>query len=274
MPAKGQGQPGAPGGDPEGDGPRIAVYEDDRAAPRVYYLDPIRLPDDAGHLPGGPSEFPDDAGGLRGYLREFTARVQQLVQQEGGCVPEEALEEILANLLHAGFAGAVITITDGGNTVRVTDQGPGIRDKERALRPGFTAAGPLVRGHIRGVGSGLPLARAALARLGGELVIEDNLDGGTVVTLSVPRLTSLPVAAVPMEELVNLGLTDRQLQALLLIVELGPVGPTRLAKELGVSPSTAYREIVPLDTARLVSTDRGGRRTVTEAGIAYLERVL
>ncbi len=57
-----------------------------------------------------------------------------------GPSPIGVFRELIENLVHASFAGVVITILDGGNTVRVSDQGPGIPDKEAALRPGFTSA--------------------------------------------------------------------------------------------------------------------------------------
>ena len=90
--------------------------------------------------------------------------------------------ELIENLVHASFAGVVITILDGGNTLRVSDQGPGIPDKDAALRPGFTSADATAKRYIRGVGSGFSVVTETLAGLGGTLEIEDNLGRGTVVT--------------------------------------------------------------------------------------------
>ena len=42
--------------------------------------------------------------------------------------------------MHASFAGVVVTILDSGNTFASATAGPGIPDKEAALRPGFTSA--------------------------------------------------------------------------------------------------------------------------------------
>jgi anti-sigma regulatory factor (Ser/Thr protein kinase) len=230
--------------------PRLAIYADDERPPHVEVL-----------------EFPADAQ----QLEQLALRVGSDIRNLGGGVPEAALREVLANLVHADYRDVTITVAQGGNVVRVSDRGPGIKDKERALRTGFTTAGPQQRALIRGVGAGLALAASALDRLGGELLIEDNLEGGTVVSLSVP---TRPSSSEPPESGSRASLSQRQLQLLLLVVELGPVGPTRLAEELGVSPSTAYREIVYLDQAGLVGADKAGRRTVTEMGLAHLEDVL
>jgi hypothetical protein len=187
-------------------------------------------------------------------------------------LPRQAVREVVDNLVHARCADPVITVLDGGNTLLVSDRGPGISEKERALLPGFTTAGDIERGTVRGVGAGLPLVREALAALEGSLEITDNLDGGTVVRLHVPDAVSPPAgapAALPFP-----SLSERQLHALLLMVELGPVGPTRLASELAVSASTAYRDLVALQDLDLVSVDGAGHRQVTESALAYIQSVL
>ena len=192
--------------------------------------------------------------------------------RDGGRLPSLAVRELVGNIAHAGVEDAVISILDGGNTLRVSDRGPGIPDKERALLPGFTTAGPRLRGTIRGVGSGLGLVRESLGAVEGTLEIDDNLAGGTVVTARVPRPSE--AAQVPGEGEERTTLSARQLRALLLIVELGPVGPTPLARELGISASTAYRDLVSLEEGEFVQTEQGGLRTVTEQGLTYIQTVL
>ena len=61
---------------------------------------------------------------------------------------------------------------------------------------------------------------------------------------------------------------------MLLTVELAPVGPTRVAQELGVSTSTAYRDLALLEEAGFVASGQAGHRSVTDAGLAYLDAVL
>ena len=229
----------------------MAHYTAPRVPPRVFSVD-------------GP-----DAGAV---LADAARLVEELVAREGGRLPTLALRELVGNLAHAGVQDSVISVLDGGDTLRVSDRGPGIPDKERALLPGFTTASPSLREAIRGVGSGLGLARESLASVGGTLEIDDNLGGGTVITARVPRLPQ--AEEVPGAGADGPTLGERQLRALLLIVELGPVGPTPLARELGVSASTAYRDLVWLEQGDLVQTAEGGARTITEQGLAYLQTVL
>jgi hypothetical protein len=129
----------------------------------------------------------------------------------------------------------------------------------------------MARRSIRGVGSGLSLVTEILTGLDGNLQIEDNLGRGTVVTARVRPRTDIPLAPAPVP---TYNLSDRQLRTLLLAVELAPVGPTRVAQELGVSTSTAFRDFVVLEQAGFVTSGEGGHRSVTDSGLAYLNAVL
>lgn len=201
----------------------------------------------------------------------MAAEAHAQAQAQGGRIPLVVFRELVANLVHASFSGVVITVLDGGNTVRVSDRGPGIPDKGAAVRPGFTSADAAAKNHIRGVGSGFTVIQDVLDRLQGTLEIEDNLGCGTVVTVRIPppAETHLAPATVP-----AYNLPERQLKTLLLTVELAPVGPTRIARELGVSTSTAYRDLVSLEQAGFVVCRPTGHRSVTEAGLAYLSAAL
>lgn len=128
------------------------------------------------------------------YVNLVTQKVSGAAAANGGNMPEVAVREIVENLLHAEFRGATISVYPGGNRILVADQGPGIPDKEAAIRPGFSTSNTEMRRFIKGVGSGLTVAREALEALGGSLVIEDNLHGGTVVTLTVPLAESTTLA--------------------------------------------------------------------------------
>ncbi|MBR3326199.1 MAG: MarR family transcriptional regulator [Atopobiaceae bacterium] len=142
---------------------RIAVYDDAAAAPRVVVVEPKEV---------------------RPYLEEITLQVTQLSQAQGGTIPFMVIREIVENFIHAFFMEPTISILDGGNTIRFSDQGPGIAEKERALQYGTTSATEEMRRYIRGVGSGLPYVQQYMLDKGGSLRIEDNISGGTVVTLS------------------------------------------------------------------------------------------
>lgn len=172
-------------------------------------------------------------------------------------LPPPAVREVVENLVHAGFRDAVVSVLDGGHTVRVADRGPGIPDPVRALQPGFSSAGPEARAVVRGVGGGLPLAAAMMAEAGGRLDIAGNLDGGAVVTLSAPPPDV--VAADPVcSEVARLILA--------LLLEVGDAAPERLARELGRSRAECGRELALLQHRGLVSTEPGGARRLTEAG--------
>ncbi len=143
---------------------RIAVYDDAAAAPRVVIVEPKDV---------------------RAYLEEVTATVSKLAREQGGAIPFMVIREIVENFIHAYFQSPTITILDGGNTIRFSDQGPGIQEKDLALEFGTSSATEEMRRYIRGVGSGLPYAQQYMEDKGGSLTIEDNIAGGTVVTISV-----------------------------------------------------------------------------------------
>jgi anti-sigma regulatory factor (Ser/Thr protein kinase) len=244
---------GGPG--PSGDSPRIAVYASPNSPPQV-----LTVTDQA-----------VDVASLPQVIEAVAIKAHSLASDQGGRLPLTVFRELVANLVHASFADVIVTLLDNGNTVRVSDRGPGIPDKQAALRPGFTTADASARRFIRGVGSGFSVVSELLAALGGSLSIEDNLGTGTVVTARVPPNDNNSLAPSPLP---SYNLPERQLKTLLLAVELAPVGPTRVAQELGVSTSTAYRDLVYLEEAGYVASGDSGHRSVTDQGLAYLTSVL
>jgi anti-sigma regulatory factor (Ser/Thr protein kinase) len=237
------------------DPPRIAVYADPHSAPTVVTVTDATPSEDS---------FPQ-------LIDLISARAHDLAGDQGSRLPIAVFRELVGNLVHASFEGVIITVLDGGNTLRVSDRGPGIPDKEAALRPGFTSADAAAKRYIRGVGSGFSIITETLASLGGTLDIEDNLGTGTVVTARVPNDSHSALAPAPLP---SYNLPERQLKTLLLTVELAPVGPTRVAQELGVSTSTAYRDLVSLEGVGFVISGDSGHRSVTDEGLAYLNTVL
>ncbi len=145
---------------------RIAVYDDAAAAPRVVVVEPQDV---------------------RSFLEEITATVNKLSHEQGGNIPFMVIREIVENFIHAYFQAPTITILDGGNTIRFSDQGPGIKEKNLALEYGTSSATEEMKHYIRGVGSGLPYAQQYMEDKGGSLEIEDNIAGGTVVTISTRK---------------------------------------------------------------------------------------
>ena len=153
---------------------RIAVYDERGRPPRLVIVKA------------------DSAAAL---IQAAGDRAASLVREIGGGVPGAAIREVVDNLVHAGLSGAVVTILEGGDTVRVSDHGPGIPDKDRARAPGFTAAGPREQALVRGVGAGLAIASDVMAQANGTMEIDDNLGRGTVVTLRVPPGDAHPALA-------------------------------------------------------------------------------
>lgn len=180
---------------------------------------------------------------------------------EYSSVPAIAAREVIENLVHADFAGACVSVLDDGATVRVSDFGRGIADKERALEPGYSTADARLRTIVRGVGSGLAVATAAMASAGGSLELDDNLGAGTVATLRAPA-QQRTLAATELTE------TARRLLAVL--VELGPVEPTVLAEELDAPLPVCTRELVVLEHRGLVIHHACGTRELTGAGTELL----
>ena len=57
-------------------------------------------------------------------------------------------------------------------------------------------------------------------------------------------------------------------------MELGSAGPTAIAKELGISPATAFRELVVLQDMGLIHSLGDGKRALREEGLRLLESIL
>jgi hypothetical protein len=207
--------------------------------------------------PGEPPTVADVAGDEATVIEELFARAAYACD-----VPAIAVREVIENLIHADFEGACVSIFDDGASLRVSDCGPGIPDKDRALEPGFSTACERVRGVVRGVGSGLPVAASTMEATGGTFELCDNLRGGTVVTLSVPdRAHSRP----PGQELSELAR-----QVLALLVEMAPAAPATLARELAVPLGECGRELVLLEHRGLVVRADDGARSLSTTGTELL----
>lgn len=236
--------------EPAGIGVRIAVYRDD-AVPEVIEV---------------------SASGPRSATEKLTRMVMEGVREAGGRVPEPAVREVLENLIHAEYRGVVISVL-GGGSVRVSDKGPGIPNKDRAVEFGFSGASPEAAQEIRGIGAGLGIARTAVEKVGGTLVLEDNIGGGTVATIAVPvggeavteQRVARPVKRT-LDGVPRLDISERQQKVLITVLECGEVGPSTVAEQLEISVSTAYRDLSVLEENGLVTTDEGGKRIISPLG--------
>lgn len=233
---------------------RIAVYDDKAAAPRVVLVEPKDV---------------------RAYLDEIAATVNRLAHEQGGQIPFMVMREIVENFIHAHFVAPTISIMDNGNTIRFSDQGPGIKEKNRALEFGTSSATEEMKSFIRGVGFGLPYAQQYMVEKGGSLTLEDNISGGTIVTLSTRRSKNAHIQTLPTQEetedspsitqepaayqsitlsvsekiapqLPNLVLADRAKLVLQYLSEHEWVGATELTTTFGLSTPTWSRELKSL----------------------------
>src|SRR5918993_265187 len=216
--------------------------------------------------------------------QKFTRIVSEKVRDAGGRVPEESIREVVENLIHAGYQGVVISILDGGNVVRVSDKGPGVENKNRAMEFGFSGASPEALREIRGVGAGLGFARAAAEKAGGKITIEDNIGGGTVVTISVAGEVPAAEESQAEEEsppqrrypdgVPRMNISERQQKVLITVLECGEVGPSTVADRLEISVSTAYRDLSVLEEHGLVQADESGKRLISPLGRDLVEAII
>jgi DNA-binding transcriptional ArsR family regulator len=233
---------------------------------------------------GAPEITEASAANPGSAAQKFTRIVSEKVREAGGKVPEESVREVVENLIHAGYRGVVISVFDDGNVVRVSDKGPGVQDKERAMEFGFSGASPEALGEIRGVGAGLGIARAAAEKVGGTVTIEDNIGGGTVATISVPGEGSAKEEKEPQERrppqrrypdgVPRMNISERQQKVLITVLECGEVGPSTVADRLEISVSTAYRDLSVLEEHGLVMADEAGKRLISPLGRDLVEAII
>ncbi len=234
---------------------------------------------------GGPEVSEVSASSPRSASSKFSGMVLEKVKELGGRVPEEALRELVENLIHAKFRGVVISVLEDGNVVRISDKGPGVENKARAFEFGFSGAAQEALREIRGVGAGLGLARAAAEKVGGTVTLEDNIGGGTVTTVTVGETSQVfdngnKVATPPTPQrkypdaVPKMNISERQQKVLITVLESGEVGPSTVADWLEISVSTAYRDLSVLEEHGLVTSAESGKRVITPLGRDLVEAIV
>ncbi len=207
---------------------------------------------------------------IRSYVDELTQTTYALAREQGGTIPFMVIREVVENLIHAYFSDPVVTIFPGGDTIRFADRGPGIPSKEQALEFGTTTATEAMKRYIRGVGFGLPYVRNFMDEHGGTLSVEDNLSGGTVVTLSLESPCSVETREArghpqpPLAEtLPTLSHTERDI--VIYLAEHEDVGPKELVGAFGSSAPTWSRRLSALERKGIVEKV-GQKRRLTALG--------
>lgn len=241
---------------------QIACYDDFRSAPRITEIPPNTTAE---------------------FIEQLASTTYTQAQQAGGGIPYTVIREVSENFIHAQFREIVVSIYDRGNTIRFTDQGPGIPCKEKAQMPGFSSAVEPMKRYIRGVGSGLPLVKEYLSFSHGRITIEDNLTTGAVVTISVnpdndfaertpvrPAQETPP--ARPRQSAFVPPLSDREKDILYLFMQERSLRLTDIKNELGLSPSSVHRALANLEEAGLIESV-GKIRTLTDLGSQVADRL-
>lgn len=249
---------------------RIAVYDNMKSIPRIVDLN-----------------FKD----ISNFIDQTTQKAYSLSHDAGGKIPFTIIKEIIENLIHADFKEVIITILNNGNHIIVSDQGPGIEDKEKAFMPGYTSATRKMKEYIRGVGSGFPIVKETITFSGGSIDVKDNIKSGTVISLKLeseeisrqpkdlnsikanekPAVADLKTSIDSTDKSVFKSLSDRQKKILFVILELDEAGPSTITKELNFSLSTSYRELIQLEKSKLLTSSKSGKRRLSKKGIKYLE---
>ena len=235
---------------------RVAVYDDMLMPPHV-----IEVP------PAPTVEF----------IESLAVCINEQKNQLGGKIPYNAIREVAENFIHAQFNEVVVSILDGGNTIRFCDQGPGIADKHKAQQPGFSSATEDMKSFIKGVGSGLPMVKEYLNLTHGTLVIEDNIEHGAAVTISLANTNSLAALhprptkdQLPTKPVAHPILSERERQIMELFRDEQELGVTEIVNLTGISGSTVHLDLTHLEEYGLLERGNKKKRTPTEQGLSFL----
>lgn len=227
---------------------RIAIYDDLMSAPRIVEIHPAPT-----------NEF----------IEKLASSTYEHAQRCGGHIPYTVVREVSENFIHAQFTEIIVSILDKGETIRFADQGPGIAQKDKAQLPGFSSAIEPMKHYIRGVGSGLPIVKDYLSLSQGTITIEDNLNAGAVVTISLvnkPKTQeSKPKSQIPVAVPIP-PLSDREKDFLSYFVSEGALGVTDLCNLTGIAQSSTHVTLKKLEEAGLIEKTASKKRILTDYG--------
>lgn len=219
---------------------RIAIYDDLKSAPRIIEIDPAPTND---------------------YIEALASKVYEQSKLAGGNLPYTIIREVSENLIHAQFTEIVISIFDQGNTIRFSDQGPGVKNKDKSILPGFTSAVEPMKKYIRGVGSGFPIVKDYLDISQGTITIEDNLESGSVITLSLAKKSEQPI----IDSLIP-PLNSREKQLIPLFLQEGALGVTDIVRLTGLPQSSTHVTLKKLEDYGVLEKTAGQKRILTDFG--------
>ena len=191
------------------------------------------------------------------YIERIASLTYKHAKEEGGIIPYTVIREVSENFIHAQFQEIVVSIMDQGNTIRFADQGPGIAHKDLVQEPGFSSATEPMKRYIRGVGSGLPIVKDYLDTTHGYIEIEDNINKGSVVTISLVASRSIhdeqPELELP-------DLTDNEQRILQALLPDKSLGITEIHNETGIAVASIHTALSKMEEKQLVEKNNKKRK--------------
>lgn len=222
---------------------RIAIYDSLKTAPRVIQIQ------------GAPTHE---------YIEHIASLTYKHAKEAGGLIPYTVIREVSENFIHANFSEVIVSILDQGNTIRFADQGPGIQNKELAQEPGFSSATEPMKRYIRGVGSGLPIVRDYLDTSHGHITIEDNINQGAVVTISLVATASHEHDYITQEDQTP-SLTENETAILKALLPDKALGITEMNRETTIPVASIHTAFSKMEQAGFVQKVNK-KRTLTQEG--------
>ena len=225
---------------------RVAVYDDPLIAPRIITVEPTTTTE---------------------FIQNLAVAIDEQARRLGGKISYTVILEVTENFIHAQFREIVVSILDGGNTIRFTDQGPGIADIQKAVRPGYTSAIEPMKHYIRGVGSGLPIVHDWVELKNGHVTIDSNIGAGAAVTISLveePVEEATPNTDAAVAAARALGEKER-----LVLRQFKPgeaLGVTDIGNLTGLGPSSVSYQLKKLEGAGLLVSNAQKKRELTSLG--------
>lgn len=219
-------------------------------------------------------------GSIKDYLSRINASVMSTLTSLDAPYTSEVISEMVANFIHADFQQPSIIITDEGRTLIFTDKGSGLSVyKDKALKLGFSCASAQQKKYIRGLGVGLALVTSFIKDHKGTFSLDDNLEKGTVATLSIPKeslkkepgflQTTDITDSIEDNNTPYYHLSQRQKLVLKLVGKAPGIGPSTVSDLLDIALSTAYRDLIHLEAIALIAA-QDGKRALTQQGRNYL----
>lgn len=219
---------------------RIALYDDLKSTPRTIDISPNNTKD---------------------FIDNLSQTVYEEARFFGGKIPYTVIREVAENCIHARFQEIVVSVLDNGNTIKFSDQGPGINKKEDVFEPGITSATQDMKKYIRGVGSGFPYIKEYMEVSKGTVYIEDNVSCGSVITISL-------IQKNPTQRTQNIKdmLTNKQFKVLDFIGSQPFTRVSDVAQEFSLPVSSVYKIFSALEDLNLIEKNQNKTRTITLLG--------